>query len=93
MAHLKVSYQKSRRSCTNDRLKKLKKLGYKTGGYYLGLESILKKLNYKYPQQVQLNGGTYFGYSIDGVQSFWLNYADACAEKIIYIHKEKKFKK
>ena len=37
------------------------------------------------PQRVVKNGQQYFGFSIDGFQRFYFNYADACAEKIIFI--------
>lgn len=74
-------------------MKRLRKIGYKKSGYYLRLEEELDRLGYIYPYQKVLNGETYFGYCIDGVQAYWMNYADACAEKIIYIHEENKLRK
>ena len=41
---LKVTQE--RMMCTDDRLKKLRKLGFKTDGYVRSLESIIKRFGY-----------------------------------------------
>lgn len=81
-----------RKVCTPDKVKRLKELGYKTSGYYPRLEEILDKLNYANPYRKVLNDDDYFGFCIDGIQWYTMNYADACADKIIFIHEKNKFR-
>lgn len=82
-----------RKNCTIERLRALRSLGYKTSGYYPRLEVLLQELDYDLPFETVLNAETYFGFCIDGRQWYEMNYADACAEKILFIHKYNKFKR
>lgn len=81
-----------RKFCTDKLLKELRKIGVKTDGYIYSMEAVLKNNGYMNPAMEQQGDSTYFGFSIDGYIRLYLNYADACAEKIIFIIQNGKIK-
>lgn len=91
MGQVKVREELPRRSCSADRLKKLHKIGFANEGYDRELEKIITGLGYNLPKQQEINQDTYYGFHIGKYQHYFMNYADACAEQILFIH-EKFFK-
>ena len=90
-----------RRICSSDRLRLLKKLGYRTGGDEDSLEKILNENNFKTPgyyeethavinnDEIGKKTDVYYGYSINGCVFVCPNYADALAQEIIDLHENK----
>lgn len=76
--------------CTDDRLKILRTLGYKTNGYSTELEEIIKNLGFNLPTQgVDDYNEIRFGFRHKGYLAEYLNYADALAEELIFIYEHK----
>lgn len=75
-----------RKCCTEDRLKRLKKAGFKTLGYENGLEDILKDKGFGLP----VKDGDSYTFTIDSkwVRSYF-NRADALASEILLLRELK----
>ncbi len=72
--------------CTDDRLKKLRALGFDTDGYRHSMENILRDKGFGLPKY----NGDHFNFMVNHkyVRSY-LNYSDALAEEILLLHKLK----
>ena len=78
----------TRRVCTNNRLKLLRKSGFKTNGDEHHLESILQDKGFGLP----VKDGEHFSFTVDYKwMRMYLNYADALAEEILLLRELKLF--
>jgi len=81
----KITEYIPRRICTDDRLKKLRKLGFNTNGYERSLEAILKDQDFGLPSGNDEDG---FGFMVNYKYiRIYLTYADALAEEILFLYK------
>ena len=71
-----------RRICTDDRLKQLRKLGYKTTGYDRDMEKILKNKGYSLPVLTEYDSWKFQAGSYIRIM---LNRADCLAEALMVI--------
>lgn len=88
MSKVKITEQSPRRSCRPELLKQLHKIGFRNEGYDKELEKIIIGLGYDPPKQSIKNDELYYGYHIEQYQHYFLNYADACANEILFIHRK-----
>ena len=75
-----------RRVCTDNRLKLLRKAGFKTNGYEHGLEDILQDKGFGLP----VKQDEHFVFTVNYKwMRMYLNYTDALAEEILLLRKLK----
>lgn len=89
MTEQKLKYIQERMVCTDDRIKKLKAVGYKTNGYADNLERILTDNEFSLPVANTDDFGTVrYGFRVGKYFSEYLHYADALAEFILLLNRE-----
>lgn len=79
---MKITEEIPRRICTDERLKQLRKLGYKTTGYDRDMEKILTKKGYDLPVTTENDS---WKFQAHGYTRITLNRADCLAEALIVI--------
>lgn len=76
--------------CTPDLLGKLRCLGYKTDGYIRSLEKIVKDKGFILPGKNDED--THYGFRHENITRLYINYCDAVANEIIFLHEQKLIK-
>ena len=87
---LKVVIEIPRTTCTPERLIRLFEAGYDTDGQIHSLEDIVVKSGYCLPtEHTDDYGRTCFGFRHEQYVKMFLNYTDAVAEEILFLHEHK----
>ena len=86
----KVTEDVPRQYCTPDLLGRVRCLGYKTDGYVRSLEKIVKDKGFNLPGKNDED--THYGFRHGNIMRLYLNYCDAVANEIIFLHEQKLIK-
>lgn len=88
----KVTEDIPRQYCTPDLLGRVRCLGYKSDGYIRSLEKIIKDRGFNLPGNEDIGGKIYYGFRHNNTVKLYLNYCDAVANEIIFLHEKELIK-
>ena len=90
---LKIKEDIPRERCTGELLKKLRQSGFRTNGVAYSLEKIITDCGFNLPgNTTDEYGHTYYGFRHCEFVKMYLNYADACAQEILFLYELKLIK-
>lgn len=88
----KVTEDVPRQYCTPELLNRVRCLGHKTDGYVRSLEKIIKDLGFNLPGSEEEEQRTYYGFRHGNIMRLYVNYCDAVANEIIFLHEKELIK-
>lgn len=84
----KITEDIPRQYCTPELLKSVRCLGHKTDGYIRSLEKIILDKGFNLPVTEEINEKMYYGFRYGKTVRLYLNYCDAVANEIIFLHEQ-----